>query len=192
MPHSLKRYYGHGDFHFITFSCHRRLQLLGSARRRDLVVRALEKVRVKYKLVVIGYVVMPEHVHLLVSEPTVKDLSVALKALKQSVSRQVWGSSRTRDLRQTELFAPAATSEKRPRRFWQPRFYDFNVYTEKKRVEKLRYMHRNPVTRGLVSKPEDWRWSSYRFYALDEAGPVRINQAFLPEWSLKKGSSGSG
>jgi REP element-mobilizing transposase RayT len=46
--------------------------------------------------------------------------------------------------------------------FWQTRFYDYNVRTEKKRVEKLRYMHQNPVKRGLVSAPEDWRWSSYR------------------------------
>jgi putative transposase len=189
MPHSLKRYYGHGDFHFITFSCHRRLQLLGSARRRDLVVRALEKVRVKYKLVVIGYVVMSEHVHLLVSEPMIQDLSVAIKALKQSVSRQVWGSSRPLDLRQTELFAPAASSEKRPRRFWQPRFYDFNVRTEKKRIEKLRYIHRNPVTRGLAERPQDWRWSSARFYLRDEQGPVAINVPFLPDWSMIRSSN---
>ena len=49
-------------------------------------------------------------------------------------------------------------------RFWQARFYDFNVWTERKRVEKLRYMHRNPVMRGLANSPEDWRWSSFRWY----------------------------
>jgi len=42
-------------------------------------------------------------------------------------------------------------------------------------VEKLRYMHRNPVKRGLAETPEDWRWSSYRFYLLDESGPERVN-----------------
>ena len=65
-----------------------------------------------------------------------------------------------------------------PRAFWQARFYDFNVWTTKKRVEKLRYMHRNPVRRGLVVSPEQWRWSSYRFYLLDEAGPVRVNSGW--------------
>jgi putative transposase len=55
------------------------------------------------------------------------------------------------------------------------RFYDFNVWTTKKRVEKLRYMHRNPVERALVASPEQWRWSSDRFYLLDEAGPGSIN-----------------
>ncbi len=62
--------------------------------------------------------------------------------------------------------------------FWQTRFHDFKVWTEKKRVEKLRYMHRNPVKRGLAETREDWRWSSYRFYLLDESGPVRMNEGW--------------
>jgi hypothetical protein len=62
--------------------------------------------------------------------------------------------------------------------FWQARFYDFNVGTTKKRVEKLRYMHRNPVKRGLVQSPGQWRWSSYRFYLLDETGAVRVNEGW--------------
>ena len=186
MPTKLKRYYGHGDLHFVTFSCHRRLQLLGSARRRDLFLQRLEAVRVKYQMVVVAYVVMPEHVHLLVGEPMVKNLSLAMKALKQSVSRRAWGSTRRRNERQVELFSSERSNEARARRFWQPRFYDFNVWTEKKRIQKLRYIHRNPVTRGLVERPEDWHWSSYRAYARGEAGPVAINQTFLPDWSLMK------
>ena len=59
------------------------------------------------------------------------------------------------------------------------RFYDFNVWSESKMKEKLRYMHRNPVVRGLVECPEDWPWSSFRNYAFGEPGPVRIN-----DWSL--------
>jgi REP element-mobilizing transposase RayT len=62
-----------------------------------------------------------------------------------------------------------------PRQLWQARFYDFNVWTERKRIEKLRYMHRNPVKRRLVESPEQWPWSSFRFYLYGEAGPVRIN-----------------
>ena len=64
---------------------------------------------------------------------------------------------------------------------WQAHFYDFNVWTSRKRVEKLRYMHRNPVKRGLVESPELWRWSSDRSYALGETGAVRIN-----EWDILK------
>jgi hypothetical protein len=62
-----------------------------------------------------------------------------------------------------------------PHRFWQARYYDFKVWTEQKRIEKLRYIHRNLVTRGLVASPEQWRWSSFRRYWCGEAGPVRIN-----------------
>ncbi len=79
-----------------------------------------------------------------------------------------------RDPRQSELFG--VVTLRTP--FWQTRFYDFNVWTAKKRVEKLRYMHRNPVTRGLAAAPADWRWSSYRFYFLDEPGPVRVNEGW--------------
>ena len=62
-----------------------------------------------------------------------------------------------------------------PHSNWQKRFYDFNVWTAKKEREKLVYMHHNPVKRGLVERPEDWRWSSYRYYAFGEKGPVTIN-----------------
>ena len=58
--------------------------------------------------------------------------------------------------------------------FWQPRYYDFNVFTQRKYLEKLRYIHRNPVKRGLVESPELWRWSSYRDYRLGETGKVKI------------------
>ena len=68
-----------------------------------------------------------------------------------------------------------------PQHVWQKRFYDFNVWTEKKRVEKLRYMHRNPVKRGLVASPELWRWSSFRAYLLGETGSVSVN-----DWEVLK------
>ncbi len=62
-----------------------------------------------------------------------------------------------------------------PRHFWQVCYYDFNVRTEKKRIEKkLKYMHRNPVKRGLVTRPEDWEWSSFRHYLTGEEGVVEI------------------
>ncbi len=65
----LNRCYGHGFLHFITFSCYRRLRFLGTAQRRDTLLRLLEQTRKSYRFVVVGYVVMPEHVHLLISEP---------------------------------------------------------------------------------------------------------------------------
>ncbi|MGD0790544.1 MAG: transposase [Terriglobales bacterium] len=152
MPRNLKRCYGAGDLHFITCSCYRRQPLLGTARRRDLFLTVLEQVRRRYQFVVVGYVVMPEHFHLLIGEPQEETPSTVLQALKLGFARRVLARARRRrDPAQASLFDHA------PQHIWQKRFYDFNVWTEHKRIEKLRYMHRNPVKRGLVASPEDRR-----------------------------------
>jgi putative transposase len=156
MPKGLVRYQQCGSFHFVTFGCYHRFEHLGTADARNLFERSLEVMRIRYAFVVAGYVVMPDHIHLLVSEPKKALLCKAIQALKLSVSVQ---------------------SRRRP--FWQARYYDFNVHNEAKRVEKLRYMHRNPVKRGLVRKPEDWPWSSFRHYASGLEGTVE----FESQWT---------
>ena len=163
MPRGLHRSYGAHHLHFITYSCYQRLPYLRSASSRDLVLAILEQTRQRYRFVVVGYVVMPEHVHLLVSEPEVGTPSTVLQVLKQRTARALLPTNRPNALRTP---------------FWQERFYDFNVFTTNKRVEKLRYMHRNPVKRGLVDSPEEWRWSSFSFYLLDEPGQVRVNEGW--------------
>jgi putative transposase len=95
----------------------------------------LERVRVSIELCVYGCVVMPEHVHLLLSEPERDTLADTVKSLKQGVSRRLIGGAE---------------------HFWQKRYYDCNVRTQEQFVEKLRYIHRNPVRRGLCQRPEDW------------------------------------
>lgn len=151
MTQGLKRYQFAGDLHFVTFSCYRLEPYLASTSARSLFEDALERMRMRYRFCVIGYVAMPEHIHLLVSEPAIGSLAKSILALKLSVSK---------------------LSNQRP--FWQARYYDFNVFSSHKHVEKLRYIHRNPVKRGLVAKPEDWRWSSFRHYATGELGTVEI------------------
>ena len=158
MTLGLQRYYGAHHLHFITWSCYRRQPLLRSARRRDCLVDILEQVRRKYRFVVVGYVVMPEHVHLLMSEPEIGTPSDVMRVLKQRSARALLPKRKRRDPRQRLLFAERLRTP-----FWQARFYDFNVWTAKKRVEKLNYMHQNPVKRRLVAEPGDWRWSSFRF-----------------------------
>ena len=95
-----------------------------------------------------------------------------MQALKLGFARRVLAEERRQNL-------PASRTS--GHQIWQPRFYDFNVWTRRKRVEKLRYMHRNPVKRELVESPEMWRWSSYRAYAVGETGPVKVN-----EWEVLK------
>jgi putative transposase len=173
MPKKLKRYYGKGHHHFLTFSCYRRLPLLGTARARNEFVHALGKIRERWKFDLVGYVVMPNHVHLLIGEPAKGTPSTVLKALKQRVSRDLRG--RRRKSPRGQLSLPFAGGGIELRHFWQPRFHDFNVYSAQKRREKLVYMHFNPVKRGLVKSPASWMWSSYLFYEKGEKGLVPID-----------------
>jgi len=170
MAQALHRFYGGRDLHSLTFSCYQRQPLFKNAARCDLFLQILERVRRRYRLVVLGYVVMPEHVHLLVSEPQRATLSTAIQALKLGVVRSLDGGSAVPMSRKTgETWGtPSVGRSKRSNRFWQAR-------TEKKRIEKLRYIHRNPVARGLVASPEQWPWSSFRWYSSGDPGPVRIN-----------------
>lgn len=156
MPNGLARIQQAGHLHFLTFSCHRRLPKLEAEEDRDRFCEALEEMRLRWEFRVAGYVVMPEHVHLLVSEPREQKLSVAVQMLKQVVSRRLG-------------------SKNEP--FWVPRYYDFNVWSPEKISEKLEYMHFNPVKRGLVYEGVDWQWSSARFYAGLEMGPVVVERS---------------
>jgi putative transposase len=170
----LHRTYGAHHLHFITCSCYQRLPFFNTPRSRDRFLSTLEQTRRRYCFVVVGYVVMPEHIHLLITEPEVGTPSTVMQVLKQRTAHALLPKRKRRERRQRNLFA----DEPQHPSFWQARFYDFNVWTNKKRVEKLRYMHRNPVKRGLVELPEQWRWSSYRFYLLGEVGPVRVNEGW--------------
>jgi len=139
MPTGLIRIHNKGHDHFLTISCFRHRPILGTPEARDTFLQILHETSNRYKLEILGYVVMPDHVHLLLSEPETKPLSSAIQILKQNFSR-------TRP--ETEV--------------WETRYHDFNVYSEGKRQEKLNYIHLNPVRRGLVTDPHQWPWSSYQ------------------------------
>jgi len=166
VPWSLKRFQQSRQLHFITFSCYRRQPRLNTPRACRVFLRQLEIARRRFAMCVYGYVLMPEHVHLLLNEPESRRLSTVIQSLKQTVAR-VLGFEGVH--------------------FWQRRYYDFNVWSERKRVEKLRYIHRNPVMRGLVEKPEDWPWSSFRHYLYGEEGIVEIESEWTPRKREKMG-----
>ncbi len=184
MPWSLRRYYNTGALHFITFSCHQRAPLLGTPERRDLLLTVIEQMRLRYEFVVVGYVVMPEHVHFLISEPQIANPSTVVQAIKLGFHKRM--SKSGCPISAAPLAAEVGLLQKSPIHFWTKRFYDFNVWSQFKQTEKLRYMHRNPVVRGLVERPEDWPWSSFRAYALGEQGAVRINDWSRWEEKIRK------
>jgi putative transposase len=171
MPTNLKRLTGCGDLHFITFCCYHRRAFLETPQSRDLAVQILSEVRAKYAFALVGYVIMPEHVHLMIDEtPTLLPAAV-VQVFKQRVSRFMRGQ-------QGEALEQAAAKSVHSNaelcRFWQRRYYDFNVHTREKLKEKLEYMHANPVVEKLVAHPRDWRWSSWSFYATGE-GLLRMD-----------------
>ena len=163
MPHGLKRYQQSKDLHFITFSCYQRRPRLDNPLAYQTFLHSLEAARLRFDFFVTGYVLMPEHVHLLVSEPKEASLAFALQVIKQQVARKLRSG-------------PA------DHHFWQKRYYDFNVWSSGKVVEKLRYMHRNPVQRGLCDSPEQWPWSSFRHYQTGEEGLVEVES----HWTARR------
>jgi putative transposase len=174
MPKGLHRRYGLRHLHFITCSCYRRMPLFASARAKNLFVKILGEVRDLYGFELAGYVVMPNHIHLLIGEPTKSTPSTVMQVLKQRVSRQLRRKPRRkRSSPQLALPFPQRNDSLPP--FWQPRFYDFNVWSQSKFVEKLQYMHMNPIKGKLVTHPKDWPWSSFSFYSKKENGLVRID-----------------
>jgi len=164
MPYGLKRYQESRQSHFVTFSCYRRQPHLCDPSICRIFLDSLERTRCMYRFRVYGYVLMPEYVHLLVSEPEAEQLATAIQALKISVARRA-----PRD--ETRRGGP----------FWQRRYYDHNVRTAESFVEKLRYIHRNPVKRGLVENPEDWHWSSFCHYATAEISSVEIESQWTAD-----------
>jgi putative transposase len=190
MPWGLTRFHHSGQSHFVTFCCYHRRRLFTTDTSCRIFESALERVRHSYRLYVYGYVVMPEHIHLLLSEPQPvatplkpgfvlsgnahwlnkpqqHTLADTLKSLKQGVSRRLLGNAE---------------------HFWQKRYYDFNIRNYPQFVEKLRYIHRNPVNRGLCERPEDWAWSSFRHYATGCEGRVEIES----EWTARKRERAAG
>ncbi len=153
MPSGLRRFQKAESLHFITFSCYHRHPLLEAPAAKEMVEVVLEQVRARHEARIYAYVLMPEHVHLLINEPPQILLAQFLKAIKQIASRKLRGLHQ---------------------KFWQDRYYDSSIRGERALSAVIRYIHRNPVTRGLVENPEDWPWSSFRHYATGLRGTIEI------------------
>ena len=182
MPRGLVRYHESGQSHFITFSCYRRKAKFADDRLYNLFPVVLEEMRIRFGMRVYGYVVMPEHVHLLVSEPERGTLADAMHYLKLSFSkraRSLSGAQVSVQTKDANLGHQHQERDSHNEPFWQKRYYDRNVRSVREFGIKLRYLHRNPVKRGLVRDPGDWKWSSFRHYAFREMGVVEIES----EWT---------
>ena len=166
IPSGLKRYQTSGHDHYITFTCFHQHPYLDNDAARTVFEQTLETLRQRHDLLVYAYVIMPNHVHMLLSEPKHHLLADTLRALKTETSKKLKGTRQ---------------------QFWQRRYYDRNIITQKEFVEKLRYIHRNPVEEELVTNPEDWPWSSYRHWLTGERGRVEIESHWT--WAAREKAS---
>jgi REP-associated tyrosine transposase len=171
MPRGLYRFQEFGKSHFVTFSCYRRQAFFHDSRTYDLFSACLERTRKHFQMFVYGCVVMPEHVHLLLSEPEKDTLADAIHFLKLSFTKRLRSqvSAQTAGANLGHEHEHDSSGS-----FWQKRYYDRDVRNHNEFINDLKYIHRNPVRRGLVAQPEDWPWSSYRHYALDEQRIVTV------------------
>jgi putative transposase len=162
--------------HELTFSCYRRRAFFGRDRTRQYLAQAVEQAKQKHAFHVWAYVIMPEHVHLLIwPAMEVYSISAILKSIKQSVSRKAVTWLKANNPAGLRCMATAQAGK--PYQFWQDGGgYDRNIRNAKALREMMGYIHDNPVKRGLVERAEDWLWSSARDWAGQEPGPIPIDR----------------
>ena len=162
--------------HGLTFSCYRREAFLSRERTCQYLADAVNRAREGHGFHVWAYVMMPEHVHLLIW-PAKEEYSISsiLQSVKQSVARRAIGWLRANNLDGLRLLATGRKA--RPWQFWPDGGgHDRNVRNAKALRDIFTYIHYNPVKRGLVARPEDWLWSSARDWAGVSAGPIPIDK----------------
>ena len=177
----LKRSNVQGQAHYLTFSCYHNQPFLNRDRSRFWFIDSLKKARDKYQFELWAWVIMPEHVHLLILPNDGTEIQVILKSLKLSVGKTAskWVKENSPE------FLPKMTEIKPNKdktiRFWQRGGgYDRNIFSIEEIYEKINYIHKNPVRKGLVNHPEDWVWSSYRAYEKNDNTIIDLNKDSLP------------
>lgn len=186
-----KRHFAPGQLQFLTSSTYRRAPLfackpLAGAERSSALQRifvdVLSQLRSKQGFLLIGWVLMPDHFHLLIKPDPVEITSHFMQEFKKRTARRILatltGNRKNRWCGKmlARLQLPPSVHTDAHFRVWQRRYYPFGVYSEKKRLEKLTYMHNNPVKQGLVVSPDQWLWSSFRFYHLNDSSILNMDR----------------
>ena len=151
-----------------------------SERFRNQWIAALGDLRRELNFQILGYVLKPEHFHLLIWPvpeadrimPKLKDRT-ALSILRDL--RENPGHAWCRKMH-TRITLPSTVHHHAHFRVWQWRFYDMNIWSPKKPDEKLNYLHNNPLKRGLAPEPGDWPWSSWRFYFRNDTSLLSMDR----------------
>lgn len=155
-----------GTARFITFSCYRHLQGFQNHSTKDLFLKYLDAARDKHRFRLLGYVIMPDHVHLVIYPPDGMKLGLVIGEIKSKTAREHFART----------IGPAQSANAKAKRvFWNRKCYDHNCRTVETTLEKINYCHMNPVRAGLVNDQGEWLWSSYNWYEGDRDGSIRID-----------------
>ena len=128
----------------------------------------------RHKVGVVAYCIMPNHVHSLLRPISAGLLSGFIQQWKRITSEQIQAYLHLGKPNDLSPFGARVRDQTGDIHVWHHRYYPFNVYTTKKTIEKLEYMHNNPVKAGLVDNPCDWPWSSASYYLKGERSRVRL------------------
>jgi putative transposase len=160
---NLRHYDNDGAARFVTFSCYRHLPSLKGEWTRRLVLKHLDAARDKHRFHLLGYVIMPDHVHFVLHPPESMKLGLVIREIKSRSAREYFART----------MGPRVGGARRV--FWNRRCYDHNCRTSETTLEKINYCHANPVRRGLVESPGQWVYSSYNWYQGETDVPIRID-----------------
>jgi len=182
-PHRLQRRDVGHQAHFYTFSCFRRQTFLERPRCRQWLIDALGRAIELHDLSLWAWVIMPEHVHVIVQPRQVPYAGGrVLKSIKQPVAQLAVGYVRAHAPAFLPRMLDAQPNGRRTHRFWQRGAgYDRNLFSVREIWEKIKYIHENPMTRGLVAKPTDYYWSSAQNFAGMRHGPLPFDFASIPK-----------
>jgi putative transposase len=166
-----------GTGRFVTFDCHHQLPLLASDETALIFLRELQVAKTKYALKLFAFVIMPEHVHLVVHPQKKIELGRVIGELKSLSGRRI--SDHLRSVNSPLLESLEVLRNRTSKlAIWLRRCYDHNCRTQETVLEKINYVHNNPVKAGLVDDPEEWPWSSYRWYQGKENKVIEIDTLF--------------
>jgi putative transposase len=173
----MKRKIFTGTAHFVTFSAYGRRKLLSTPAARQIVISQLGKLVSENKVHISGFVIMPDHVHAILWFDDDRLLPEVIRIWKAGSSHHLHELYR----REFPSLLPALVANRSGRMvttFWQRRYYDFNLSSPEKALEKLNYIHNNPVKQGLASSPEGWVWSSARWYGSGKSVGIKLEPLF--------------
>ncbi len=157
MPNERRIYDSELWAHFVTFTCYKRRNLLDHDRPKRILLGVLNEQLKIQSASCIGFVIMPNHVHAIVWFPESGQLSKFMQGWKRKSSFHCRNWYREHA---PNYFANFGMGDK----FWQPKYFSFEIESRRKLEEKLNYMHLNPVRSGLVDKAVEWKWGSARWY----------------------------